>query len=202
MSRIILVRHGQTKLHKASRFWGKTDVELSATGIRQAEQLRDCLAREKINAVYSSQLSRARRTAEIIASRQGAKVQVYSDLNECDFGFVEGMTFTEIQKQYPQLAEALRSSDNAARFAGGESISELDERVQNFLSRLKKHREKETVLIVAHGGTLLFLICHLLEIDTRNWRKMRLDLASRTIIDTYDNGAIISKLNDTSHLET
>jgi len=202
MSRFILVRHGKTKLHKASRFWGKTDVELSDTGIRQAEQLRDCLAKEKINAVYTSQLSRARRTAEIIAARQGVKVQVCSDLNECNFGFVEGMTFTEIQKQYPELAEALRSSDNAAKFAGGESISELDERVQNFLPHLKQHKEKETVLIVAHGGTLLLLICHLLEIDISNWRKLRLDLASRTIIDTSDNGAIMSKLNDTSHLKT
>ena len=201
MSRLILVRHGRTKLHHDERFWGKTDVELSDTGIMQAEQLRDRLAKEKINAIYTSQLSRARVTAEIIAAKHGVNVQTCSDLNECNFGFVEGLTFTEIQQLHPELAETLSGFDTLAQFPGGESFTELDERVQSLLPRLTKHKEKETVLIVAHGGTLLLLICHLLEIDIKNWRKMRLDLASRSIIDTYPQGAILSTLNDISHLK-
>jgi len=69
LSRLLLVRHGETRLNNAKRFWGKTDVELSDTGIRQAEQMRDHLATQKIDVIYASNLSRARVTAEIIASR-------------------------------------------------------------------------------------------------------------------------------------
>ncbi len=67
MSRFILVRHGDTKLNSRERFWGHSDVELSAAGVAQAEKLRDRLATEKISAIYSSELQRALLTAETIA---------------------------------------------------------------------------------------------------------------------------------------
>ena len=201
MSRLILVRHGKTKLHHADRFWGKTDVTLSNTGIRQAEQLRDRLATEKINAIYTSQLSRARVTAEIIAAKHGVKTQSCSELVEMNFGYVEGLTFQEIEKLHPKLAEELNDWNARPNFPGGESFDNLDSRVQSFLPRLKKHKEKETVLIVAHGGTLRLIICHLLRIDAKHWRKIRIDRASLSIIDTYPQGAILSTLNDISHLK-
>ena len=74
MSRILLVRHGQTKLNRGDRFWGKTDVALSNIGIKQAECLRDRLTSEKITAVYTSTLRRARLTAEIVASRHQCSI--------------------------------------------------------------------------------------------------------------------------------
>ena len=201
MSKLLLVRHGRTKLHHDERFWGKTDVELSDIGIKQAEKLRDRLAKEKITAIYSSELSRARLTAETIAASHKMDVQICPELNECNFGYVEGLTFTEIQQLHPQLAKTLSGFDTLAQFPGGESFSDLDRRVQSFLKRLKEHKDKDTVLIVAHGGTLLLMICHLLKIDIKNWRKMRLGLASLTVIDTYPQGVIMSSLNDVSHLK-
>lgn len=200
MSRIILVRHGNTKLNSGKRFWGKTDVTLSNFGIRQAEQLRDRLADEKIEAVYTSTLSRARLTAEIIASGHKCNITACDELNELNFGFVEGLTFEEIKRQYPDLGEVLSGFDTLVQFPGGESFTELDNRVQKFLETLHKYKPKETILIVSHSGTLRLMISHLLGIGIEHWRKIRLDMASLSIIETYPQGSILSSLNDISHL--
>lgn len=201
MAKLILVRHGITKLHHEQRFWGKTDVELSDAGIKQSEQLRDRLAKEKINAVYSSTLKRARTTAEVIAAKHGLNVQPCQELDECNFGYAEGLTFMEIQNLHPELAKALDGFDNIVQFPGGESFSDFEKRVRGFLTRLADHKDKDTIVIVAHGGTLLLIICHLLEIGVKHWRKMRLELASISIVDTYPKGVILNSLNDISHLK-
>ena len=201
MAKLILVRHGITKLYHDQRFWGKTDVELSDTGIRQSEQLRDRLAKEKINIIYSSTLKRARTTAEVIAARHSLNVQPCQELDECNFGYVEGLTFPEIQNLHPKLAKALNGFDTPVQFPGGESFSNFEKRVRGFLKRLADYKDKDTIVIVAHGGTLLLLICHLLEIGVKHWRKMRLELASISIVNTYPKGVILNSLNDISHLK-
>lgn len=201
MSKLLLVRHGRTKLHQADRFWGSTDIALSNVGIRQMEQLRDRLAKEKINAVYSSTLSRARASAEIIASRHDLKITAYEELCECNFGYIEGLTFAEISKRYPKLAGDLNDWKTVA-FPGGESLGDLDNRVRTFLKRLDKHKEKETVLIVAHGGTLRLIICHLLGLGLEHWLRFQVGLGSLSIIETYPQGTVLSLLNDTYHCQT
>ena len=200
MSRLLLVRHGRTKLHEHDRFWGSTDVPLSDAGIRQAERLRDRLSQEKIKSVYASKLGRARVTAEIIVAGRSVDIAIREELSECNFGYAEGLTFSEISTQYPQLARELSSLDTVACFPGGESFDELNTRVKIFTDKLGRHKPKDTVLVVAHGGPLQLLICHLLGIDVRHWRQWRLDMASLSIVETYPRGAILNLLNDVSHL--
>lgn len=201
MARLLLIRHGQTKLHRANRFWGTTDIELSNTGIRQAEQLRERLARYKIDAFYTSTLSRAITTAEIIASRHKAQVTQMAELCECSFGYTEGLTFKEISRKYPELAEEL-GRGQAISFPGGESLGQLNRRVQVFSDRIGQHQPQSTVAIVAHGGPLRLIICHLLSMGTEYWLKIRIDHASLSIVETYPQGAILTLLNDTSHLKS
>lgn len=201
MARLLLVRHGQTKLHQADRFWGSTDIALSETGIKQSEQLRDRLAKEKISAVYTSTLSRARVTADIIVARRKVNVTACKELNECNFGYIEGLTFDEIQRLHPELAEELLEWKTVS-FPGGESWEELEGRVSSFLERLDRHKEKETVLIVTHGGPSRLIICNLLGVGTNHWLKLRIEQASLSIVETYPKGNILTLLNDTSHLKT
>lgn len=202
MSRLLLVRHGNTKLNSHERFWGKTDVELGADGIKQAERLRDRLASLKIDAIYASNLSRARVTAEIIAARHKTNIVTCAELSEINFGYIEGLTFEEISQRYPDLAKLLTDWSISPEFPGGESFKEFNERVKRFIPRLEKHKPEETILIVAHAGTLRLLICNLMGIDIQCWRQMRLELASLSILDTYPQGAILTLLNDVSHLES
>jgi alpha-ribazole phosphatase len=202
LSTLFLVRHGNTKLNNAKRFWGSTDVELSDDGIRQAEQLRDRLANERIDVIYASNLSRARATAEIIATKHQNGVTTRAELDEINFGWVEGLTFDEIKQRHPELAEVLGNWSIRPKFPGGESLDELNSRLQIFLKRLKRHKPEETILIVAHAGTLRLMICNLLAIGLEHWRHMRLDLASLSILETYPQGAILNLLNDVSHLKS
>ncbi|OGO20579.1 MAG: hypothetical protein A2Z15_07055 [Chloroflexi bacterium RBG_16_50_11] len=200
MAKLLLIRHGTTKLHKNDRFWGKTDVPLGNIGIKQAGQLRTRLAAEKISAVYSSTLSRARATAEIIASGHKVNVIACDELCECNFGFAEGLTFKEIQRLYPALAEEL-ANWKAVTFPGGETLDHLNHRVKTFLKRLENLKPQTTVAIVSHGGPLRLLICNLMGIDILHWQQVRIDRASLSIVETYPQTAILTLLNDLSHLK-
>jgi len=200
MARLLLVRHGQTKLHKADRFWGKTDIELSNIGVRQAEQLRDRLSRIKIDAVYSSTLLRAAATAETIASRHKLKVNPSTELCECSFGYAEGLTFKEISQKFPDLAEEL-ARGTAVSFPGGETLEQLNQRVRGFLAKLELQKPESKVAIVAHGGPLRLMICNLLGFGIQHWLQFRVDHASLSIVETYPEGNILNLLNDVSHLK-
>ena len=202
MTRLLLIRHGTARLQGSNRFWGSTDIELSDTGIRQAEQLRDRLSRIKIDAVYTSTLARAAATAEIIAARRKLPVNSCEELCECNFGFVEGLTFEEIKKRYPEMVQVMNGFNMLERFPGGESFSELENRVLKFLERLKEPEQKETVAVVAHASPLQIMICHLLGLEIKHWLQLRIDHASLSIIEIYPRGAVLSLLNDTSHLKS
>jgi len=200
MARLLLIRHGTTKLHKNDRFWGKTDVPLSNIGVKQASQLRTRLASEKITVFYTSTLSRAYDTAEIIAAGHKAELIACDDLRECNFGFVEGLTFKEIEQVYPALAADL-AGWKAVSFPGGETLEQLNVRVKNFLKRLENLKAKDTAAIVSHGGPLRLIICNLLGIDMMHWQQVRIDRGSLSIMETYPQAAILLSLNDVSHLK-
>jgi len=200
LSKLFLVRHGNTKLNSAGRYWGQTDVGLSAEGVGQAERLRDRLATQKIDIVYTSNLQRASATAKIIATNHQVDIVTCPELREINFGKIEGLTFKEVSQLYPEVAEAWFKWSLALKYPGGESVTELNNRVSKFLERLGKHTPEETILIVAHSAPLRMLVCHLLGIRIRHWRQIRLDLASLSILETYPLGAILNLLNDVSHL--
>ena len=200
MSKLFLVRHGDTELNSAERYWGRSDVKLSAAGIEQAEKLCDRLAVEKIDAVYSSDLERALVTAEIIASSHQLAVITCAELREVNFGQLEGLTFSEISQLYPEVAKLWAERSTKLKYPGGESLVKFNNRVSKFLSRLDKHAVDETILVVAHAGVLRTLVCQLLSIDPQRRWQIRLDLASLSIMETHQQGAILSLLNDVSHL--
>lgn len=200
MARLLLVRHGDTGSSSTRRLWGHSDIKLSAAGLRQAERVRDRLATQKIGTIYSSNLRRALATAETIASRHHSDVITCAELGEMSYGNLEGLTFDEISQLYPEVTKLWVERSPGLRFPGGESLTELDSRVSRFLGRLDEHAVDETMLIVAHSGSLRILVCHLLGIELKLWWQIRLDFASLSILDIHPQGAILSLLNDISHL--
>jgi len=173
---------------------------MSADGYRQVERLRDRLANEKIDAVYSSDLKRALVTAEVISSRHKVEIVTCAELREINYGDAEGLTFDEISRLYPELAESITNYSLELKFPGGESFEEFIVRTSKFLDRLNKHTPEQAVLIVSHSGPLRVLVCELLGIEQSHWRQFRCDNASLSIVETYPQRAIINLLNDTSHL--
>ena len=201
MARLLLVRHGITEFNSTRRFAGYSDVEMSAVGLRQVEKLRDRLAGEKIDVVYSSDLKRAMVTAEVICSGRQVDIVTCPELREVNYGEVEGLTYPEIRQHYPEVAELVANFNLRLNFPGGESFEEFIERVSKFADRLNRHAPSETVLVVSHSGPLRTLVCALMGIDHTCWRQLRFDNASLSIVDTYPRGAILSLLNETSHLK-
>ena len=200
MPKLLLIRHGTTKLHANDRFWGKTDVPLSDIGIEQATQLRDRLVVDKITAVFTSTSSRARSTAEIVVAGHKVNIVTCDELCECNFGYAEGLTFKEIEKLYPALAADLAGWKSAS-FPGGETFVQLAERVKTFLKRLEGFKPADTIAIVSHAGPIRVLVCILLGIDVVHWQQIRIDRASLSIVETYPQANIINLLNDVSHLK-
>lgn len=201
MTRILLVRHGESEYNSARRFAGHVDVGLTETGLRQVERLRQRLADEKIDAVYSSDLKRAQRTAEVLIQGRGMIITTCPELREISYGEVEGLPFSDIQRSYPELAKQISNTDLGMKFPGGESFLEFVDRVDTFRERLKKHSSSETLLVVAHGGPLRALVCDLLGIGQTSWWQFSIDNASLTIIQTYPRGAVLSQLNETFYLK-
>ncbi|MFC2062626.1 histidine phosphatase family protein [Chloroflexota bacterium] len=200
MARLFLVRHGETELKSSERLWGHTDVKLDALGLRQAERLRDRLAAEKIDVIYSSNLQRALVTAETIASRHRLDVIACPELREFYYGKAEGLNYEEIKERYPELHAAMTQKSPSFQFPDGESVDDLAKRVDQFVIRLKKHTPEETVLIVAHFGVLRTLVCRLLGVELGQRWQFHLDLASLSIMETNRQGAEVILLNDVSHL--
>jgi len=201
LSKLLLVRHGLTEYNRTRRFAGHTDIDLNPDGIQQVEKLRDRLADEKIDTVYSSDLKRAMSTAEIVSAGHDAEPVLCPELREINYGDIEGLTFEEIKKQYPDMADSLANFTTKIQFSGGESFSEFTIRTCRFLEKLKEHTPEETVLIAAHGGPLTTLVCELLGIGQSHWRAFHIDNASLSIIHTYPKGGMLTLFNDTSHLK-
>jgi broad specificity phosphatase PhoE len=200
LAKLLLVRHGETALNSSQRFWGKTDVGLGPQGLQQAERLRDRLANEKIDFAYSSQLKRTVTTAETVVSIHNIKVVQCPQLNEIDFGDMEGLDFNEINNIYPEVARMWKEHTPGLRYPNGESLFEMEERVREFRTVLAGRPDSETILIVAHSGILRTLICQILGLDMVHRWSLRLDLASLSVVETYSQAAVLSLFNDISHL--
>ena len=138
-------------------------------------------------------------TAEIIASEHQVDVTTCAELQEINFGELEGLTFEEISRLYPEVTKLWAERSPKLKYPGGESVDQFSNRVSKFLGRLKKHTPGETVLIVAHSGVLRTLVCQLLGIELHHRWQFRLDLASLSILETHPQGAILNLLNDISH---
>jgi probable phosphoglycerate mutase len=151
---LLLIRHGETAWNAEHRIQGHLDIPLSATGIRQAALLADRLAREAIVAVYSSELTRARLTAEPFAARLGLDINLDTRLRERSFGVFEGLTQDEIVARHPEGFRRWRERDPAWAIDEGESGRQLIDRVLSALHDITQRHPGESVAVVTHGGVL------------------------------------------------
>lgn len=152
MTELLLVRHGETDWNRERRFQGHADQPLNEAGREQARELAELLAGERIDAVYTSDLRRARETAEILASRLDAEVVVLRELREIDVGSWQGLSWPEIEELHPDGAERWHRDGHG--WDGGESYDELGERIVAALRSIAARHPGQRVLVVGHGGTV------------------------------------------------
>ena len=155
LTRLIVLRHGETAWNVDTRIQGQLDIGLNATGLWQADQLGQALGGEEFDAVYASDLSRAWMTAEGVARHQRTQPIPEPRLRERAFGCFEGLTFAEIESGMPAEARLWRTRDPAfAPAGGGESLLAFRSRVVGVASELAARHAGGQIALVAHGGVM------------------------------------------------
>jgi alpha-ribazole phosphatase len=202
MSRVILVRHGQTTLNQQLRYSGQRDAPLTPLGEAQQERLRACLAEERIDRVVCSDLEHMRGFAALVAADHHCGAEPYPALREASFGAWEGLTYDEAMARDRRAMVAFNRDTVQVAPPGGESLVALEARASPcFAALIKEHKDRAgALLVVSHGGTLRALLCSLLRMPLERHWTLRVDSASRTVLDMYRMGPIVETLNDTCHL--
>ena len=152
MTELLLVRHGESVWNREGRWQGHADPPLTDEGRRQARALAGELAALDPVAVYSSDLVRARETAEIVAAPLGLGVKTTRDLREIDVGEWQGLTWAELESRYPD--GVARHREGIPGWKHGESQEHLGERVLSALRQIECEHPEERVVVVTHGGPL------------------------------------------------
>lgn len=160
MTELWLIRHGQTDWNLEGRLIGQTDLPMNPAGFAQVEELAARLDGHRFSAVYSSDLLRARQTAEILSRRLSLPVHYDPRLREINQGDWEGEVFETITERYPQIIAALQTDPLHVRPPGGETLAELDGRLRAALDDLTASHPNESVLVVSHGLALAVLLAH------------------------------------------
>ena len=185
--RLWLVRHGLTDWNVQQRFCGHSDIPLSARGQVQALWIAEQLLKESISAIYTSDLVRARETAEIIASQRISAVQIRESVawREMDFGEWEGLTYMQIVEKFKDQMGFFIAPEHHAP-PNGESLTHLQRRVKDAFSAIARNDELLRVgdtVIVSHGGPLRILLCSILGMALQRQWQLQLDPGSLSAID-------------------
>jgi broad specificity phosphatase PhoE len=148
---LLLVRHGETDWNRDARWQGHSDTELNELGRRQARELADSL--DNVDVIYSSDLARARETAELLAARLGLEVRLDERLRERSFGAWEGLTMDEIERRFGEAHDRWRVGEGFGA-DDAESFKDFAARVLSFVEEILRRHPQETVVVVGHGGSM------------------------------------------------
>jgi alpha-ribazole phosphatase len=200
MVRLLLIRHAATAWTAQGRFQGQTDIPLSAHGWRQVTALVQRLRAETLHMLYASDLQRAWETARAIAAPHVLHVHAEPRLREMAFGRWEGLTYAEMQEQDAQSLAAWECDQLHSAPPGGETLLHMTQRVKAAYVDILAAGQDQTVGLVAHGGPLQLLLCLALGLSPQAYWQFAVSPASLSELCVYEQGAILTRLNDTHHL--
>jgi broad specificity phosphatase PhoE len=200
MTRIVLVRHGRTEWNKGEIFRGTVDIPLDEQGRKEAACARDWLREETFKAAYSSPLSRAVETAQIILEPHGLPVQKHEGLIDLNYGAWQSKPNREVQKVYAELYQQWREAPHTVVFPEGEGLGAVRERSVAAVREVASKHPDETVLLAAHRVVNKVLIAALLGLDDSHFWEIGQDTAALNEFVYQDGKWICRLVNDTCHL--
>ena len=203
-TRLFLIRHGQSDGNASGRFGGHGPTPLSPLGERQAEATAKALAKEGINAIYSSDLLRAVQTAEFLGRETGLQVHVSEAFRERHVGVLEGLTFDESRDLHPRDYYALVNRNINHVISGGESYRHLLGRITAKLHNVLRDHQGEKIAIYSHTGAICFMTLHLMAAIHRTTKQTPWLVTSNCGINRFEirsrRNIRVHALNDTRHL--
>ena len=203
--RLILVRHGETEWNRQRRVQGLSNLELNETGRKQAEALGRALRNEKVNAIYTSPLRRAQETARAISRFHNIDLEILDGLKELDVGEVDGMTYEDMKIHHGEFFTRWMTDFTSVRLPGGGFLPELRDQCCTAIQDIvKKERRLESddrvAVVVTHFFPIMCIICNSMGLDLSHCRRLRVDLASISVLDFNSYSTVLVSLNDTCHL--
>ena len=201
MTEIIIIRHGETEWNKTGRFQGHSDVPLSAEGRAQAAMLGENLAVDHVDAIYASDLTRAMETAAPLAQRFGLEVISDPQLRELNFGAWEGRNFNDVNAENPNAMKNFYTDPEQADIPESEPFPEFQRRIAGRVREIVAQERGKRIVIVSHGASIRILLADLLSMPIRSiWHLSQLNTAVNKIRFEDDGFAVVTLMNDTSHL--
>ncbi len=202
MTRVILVRHGETEWNRVERFRGRADVALNERGIAQAQATAARIASGwRAAAVHSSPLSRARWTAEAIAKRLSCAVQIHTGLTDINYGEWQGLTPDEVRGRWPAQLSAWYQTPERARIPGGESLDQLRARCAAAMQEIAARHPDETVVTVGHTVVNRVILLFVLGLANDRFWHLRQDTCAINVIEADGGDFTVVSMNDTCHLQ-
>ena len=199
---IYLTRHGQTEWNLETRLQGRGDSALTSEGIKGAQQLAKRVATLQLECIYTSPLTRAIQTAQLIRGRQEIPIIQCEDLVEMSFGEYEGQRIEDLKKQNAKWdIRAIMAGDLVMCAPGGETQEALRQRVAYAMDNILKQNKGKTLLIVGHGMTLKAVMYYFNDLEATGTVMRQTTLTKIEIEETTEARKVhIVYKNDGQHL--
>ncbi|MBW2651069.1 MAG: histidine phosphatase family protein [Deltaproteobacteria bacterium] len=194
-TRLYLARHGQVENFSEGTYNGHKDVDINELGVRQMEAVADRLKDENLAGVYSSDLIRTKKGADIIAAEHDLIPESYSTLRELNVKLWEGLTANEIEEKFPGAFDEWRKNIAGYRIPGGESIRDMSIRVRLALKEILNANRGGNVVVVAHGAVNRVLLADAMGLDLNNIYSIEQDYGCLNIIDYFPEYTVIKLIN-------
>lgn len=202
MTYIYLIRHCEAMGNHKRLFQGSTDCEISEIGAKQLEFLKERFKNIELDAVYSSPLLRAQKTAQAVADGKGLTIVTRKNLAELHGGVVEGRPFQEAFNAIPGLADAWNNHPQDFAPEGGEAMRDAYVRIYDEIIALARGNRGKTIAAATHGGVLRCLMCRVLYYDITRLKDVPwCENTAVTLLKIDDNDKIsVEFFNDYSHV--
>lgn len=203
-TRLYLIRHGQSAGNAEGRFGGHGPTPLSELGVQQAERTAQVLAKEGVDAIYTSDLIRAVQTAEPLAKLLNIPINTSEAFRERNVGVLQGLTFDESKQNYPQDYYALINRNINHVITDGESYRQLLRRITGELRNILRTHQHQRIAIFSHTGAICYLTLFLLGAIHRGTQTTPWIITSNCGINRFEfrgpRNVRLLALNDTRHL--
>jgi len=191
-NRVYLLRHGQVKGYENFPVYGQTDVDLTEIGVLQMKQMAERLSLTEPKAIYSSDLKRSAIGARLIARHHDVPLYFLPELREMDFGGWEGLTLSEIRRNFPEeLQKREKDLINYKAPGEGESIADLSERIETVFERIRAEQKGNDIVITAHGAVNRVILCKALGLDLDRMFNIHQGYGCLNIIDYFPESTLV-----------
>jgi broad specificity phosphatase PhoE len=196
MTKLFLLRHGETKANLELRYQGIGDSSLSEIGIEESRSLAKSLKDVNFSAIYSSTLERSFETASIVADNHALEVIKLPGMIERDYGIFEGLSFKEIKEKHTEIYQSWLKHPDKTVIPKAETLEDLQKRGVEVVEALVKKHKDQTICVVGHGGINRTILFHYMNLSLDNFWRIKQDNCCINIIE-FDHIPIVTLLNST-----